>query len=65
MIFSEIANETREVLEQAFPFSVDKFPVSFPDNIRAPFFNRFTAFYFDVTVPVDPFVRKVKSWVRR
>jgi len=39
MIFSQIKNETREVLEQAFPFSVDKFPISFPDNIKAPFFG--------------------------
>jgi hypothetical protein len=37
-----------------------------PDsNIRAPFFNRFTAFYFDVTLPIDPFVKRVQGWVRR
>jgi hypothetical protein len=36
-----------------------------PDsNYRAPFFNRTTAFYFDVTLPVDQFVNQVKSWAR-
>jgi len=28
----------------------------------APFFNRFTAFYFDVTIPVDKFVSQVQTW---
>ena len=34
------------------------------DGYRTPFFNRFTMFYFDVTVPVDRFVSQVQSWVR-
>lgn len=34
-----------------------------PDSsYRAPFFNRATAFYFDVTLPVDRFVNQVRSW---
>jgi hypothetical protein len=37
-----------------------------PDsNIRAPFLNRYTAFYLDVTLPVDQFVNQVQSWVKR
>jgi len=39
MIFSSIATDTREALETAFPFSVDKFPVSFPEGIKAPFYG--------------------------
>jgi hypothetical protein len=39
MIFDTIATDTREALESAFPFTVDKFPVSFPDNIKASFFG--------------------------
>jgi hypothetical protein len=35
-----------------------------PDSsYRAPFFNRFTAFYFDLTVPVDRLVSQVQGWV--
>jgi hypothetical protein len=37
-----------------------------PDsNYRAPFINRYTAFYFDVAIPVDRFVDQVRSWARR
>jgi hypothetical protein len=37
-----------------------------PDsNIRAPFINRYTAFYLDVAVPVDRFVSQVQTWIGR
>ena len=37
-----------------------------PDSgIRAPFLNRYTAFYFDVTIPVDQFVDQVRTWTRK
>jgi hypothetical protein len=37
-----------------------------PDSsIRAPILNRYTAFYLDVTVPIDRFVGQVRSWTRR
>lgn len=31
----------------------------------SPFLNRYTAFYLDVTVPVDRFVDQVRGWARR
>jgi hypothetical protein len=35
-----------------------------PDStFRTPFFNRATNVYFDVTIPIDPMVRQVQSWV--
>jgi hypothetical protein len=37
-----------------------------PDSkVRAPFVNRYTAFYLDVTLPVDAFVNQVRTWVKR
>ena len=31
-------------------------------DYRAPFFNRYTAFYLSMAVPVDKFVAQVQSW---
>jgi hypothetical protein len=37
-----------------------------PDSTYyAPFFNRFTNFYFDVTIPIDAFVEQIQSWAGR
>jgi len=39
------------------------YPQLTPDSsYRGPFFNRYTTFYFDVTLPVDRFVSQVQSW---
>lgn len=39
------------------------YPQLAPDSTyRAPVFNRFTAFYFDVAIPVDAFVAQVQEW---
>jgi len=34
-------------------------------SYRTPIFNRYTNFFFDVTIPVDQFVAQVKSWAGR
>jgi hypothetical protein len=34
-------------------------------SLRTPLFNRFTNFYFDVTIPVDAFVSQVQGWTGR
>jgi hypothetical protein len=39
------------------------YPQLAPDSTyRTPMFNRYTTFYFDVTLPVDRFVSQVRSW---
>jgi hypothetical protein len=37
-----------------------------PDSsYYGPFFNRYTNFYFDVTIPIDAFVEQVQTWTGR
>ena len=41
-----------------------RYPQLTPDSeYRTFFFNRYTAFYFNISIPVDQFVAQVQRWV--